>query len=710
MNTFLFRVGRALCCGVAGCQGVVALALRWLGLGCTFAAGLGTRAFQGRGHAAVVRWAGWGACVWLAGAPGWAAAAPAAALADAAQRCAPSITGVYATRGEGAEVLLRASGHADAGSAGPPTGLPASAWVPVKLPDRWTAPGRWPEHSGAVWYRVDWHNPCAADASPGVALATNTINMAGELWLGDTLLWRDRHLTEPLSRSWNLPRYWRLPAPLVRPGANTLWVRVLGAAAQLPGLGELALGAPADMADVTARSSWNKRTLFVVNVAISGALGVFFFFAWALRREQKAYGWYALASLLWVLFAANIVATETWPFPDTVVAGRANMTALVLYMAAFTVFSWRFGDMRLPRLEPALGLLVAALVALVWLTPERGLADALNVTMVCCVAIFVGAAGLFMLRALRTRQADHLMLALCMALFVVVGLHDLFLVQGAISPGGAWTPYSSLAITLCMALILGGRMARNIRRIERFNVELTDSVAHARANLQTTLAREHALVLRNLRLNERLGIAHELHDGLGDALVRSIALVEQASAPLQNRQFLSILKLLRDDLRQMIDGDSCRGVTVPATPQQWLAPLRHRFTGLFDELDIRSSWQHPAEWAQAPNALQCLALTRVVEEAMTNIIKHSRARHVRVVLANTDSGGLALRVEDDGVGFDVQAVQTAGLSVGMRSMQARMARVGGDLQVQSAPGATVLTVQLMPSALPESQPATLTDR
>ena len=49
---------------------------------------------------------------------------------------------------------------------------------------------------------MDWRNPCAAAASPGVALATDSINMAGELWVGHTLLWRDRHLAEPLSRSW----------------------------------------------------------------------------------------------------------------------------------------------------------------------------------------------------------------------------------------------------------------------------------------------------------------------------------------------------------------------------------------------------------------------------------------------------------------------------------------------------------------------------
>lgn len=49
----------------------------------------------------------------------------------------------------------------------------------------------------------------------------------------------------------------------------------------------------------------------------------------------------------------------------------------------------------------------------------------------------------------------------------------------------------------------------------------------------------------------------------------------------------------------------------------------------------------------------------------------------------------------------------ARVSVGMRSMQARMQRVGGELQVQSAPGATVLTVHLMPAQAPESQPAPL---
>jgi glucose-6-phosphate-specific signal transduction histidine kinase len=52
-------------------------------------------------------------------------------------------------------------------------------------------------------------------------------------------------------------------------------------------------------------------------------------------------------------------------------------------------------------------------------------------------------------------------------------------------------------------------------------------------------------------------------------------------------------------------------------------------------------------------------------------------------------------IEDDGVGFDVQAVQHAGLSVGMRSMTARAERMGGQLQVASGPTGTTLTVVLV---------------
>ena len=204
--------------------------------------------------------------------------------------------------------------------------------------------------------------------------------------------------------------------------------------------------------------------------------------------------------------------------------------------------------------------------------------------------------------------------------------------------------------------------------------------------------------LSNTRLQERLQISHDLHDGLGGSLVRMMALVEQADAPLQNHQFLSLLKLIRDDLRQTIDSGSSAGVKVPATPNEWIAPLRHRFIQLFDELEIDATWQLPAQWRTPPNALQCLALTRLVEESLINVLKHSRARHVQLQLQQAERDSLVLSIEDNGVGFDVAAVRQAGISVGMRSMHARITAVNGTLEVISRPGRTTLTATLQLTA------------
>jgi len=66
--------------------------------------------------------------------------------------------------------------------------------------------------------------------------------------------------------------------------------------------------------------------------------------------------------------------------------------------------------------------------------------------------------------------------------------------------------------------------------------------------------------------------------------------------------------------------------------------------------------------------LECLSLQRVAEEALTNIVKHSHATvvQIRIYYENT---ALVMEVEDNGVGFDVDLVNQAGLSVGLRSYE-----------------------------------------
>jgi signal transduction histidine kinase len=587
-----------------------------------------------------------------------------------AQACLPQILSIQSAKAAGL---------------GPaPLGDTTLQWHNVTLPDHWL--DRWPGYSGAVWYRIDWQRGCAhphATPADPVALALHSMVMAGEVFVNGDLLWRDRHLAEPLSRSWNMPRFWLLPESALHAGTNSVWIRVHGLAEQTPGLGEVRLGEPEALRQWHEQTWWNQRTLFTMNIVVSAVLGVLFGFAWLQRRASKAFGWYALNAFCWALFLANILATEAWPFPDTLAVARGNLLVFVLFSLSFCLFTWRFGGLRLPRLEKLLWALSLAGMAAAVFAPWPLVDGALPVGLVffgICVATSLH----FPLHAWRTREAGHLVYAACLLVFLAAGLHDMLVLKKVLDASVPWMPYTAPLTMLALSMVLGRQFMLGMRRIEQFNQELTDSVARACDELGSTLAREHALALSHSRLQERLQLAHDLHDSLGGSLVRSIAMVEQAGSPLHNRQFLSMLKLLRDDLRQA-----------------WIAPLRHRFASLFDALDMQSDWQVPAAWPQPPGALPCLALTRVLEEALANVVKHSRAQCVQVELQWPEPHWLVLRITDDGAGFDVAAVQQAGMGVGLRSMQARLQRLGGHLDMDSEPGATVLAAWL---PLPGGQP------
>ena len=82
------------------------------------------------------------------------------------------------------------------------------------------------------------------------------------------------------------------------------------------------------------------------------------------------------------------------------------------------------------------------------------------------------------------------------------------------------------------------------------------------------------------------------------------------------------------------------------------------------------------------------AAYRIVQEALTNVARHARARQVGVLLETTN-GELRLIVEDDGQGFDAQATEKRAKRerrLGMASMRERAVLVGGTLEVESKPG------------------------
>ena len=109
-------------------------------------------------------------------------------------------------------------------------------------------------------------------------------------------------------------------------------------------------------------------------------------------------------------------------------------------------------------------------------------------------------------------------------------------------------------------------------------------------------------------------------------------------------------------------------------------------TGMHVELEARLSEE------RLPPEVET-ALYRIVQEALTNVVKHSGATRVSVLLTERDHA-VAAMVEDDGMGFEIDRVREDGL--GLVGMRERIGLVGGRLQVESSAGAGTTVVAEVP--------------
>jgi two-component system sensor histidine kinase UhpB len=110
--------------------------------------------------------------------------------------------------------------------------------------------------------------------------------------------------------------------------------------------------------------------------------------------------------------------------------------------------------------------------------------------------------------------------------------------------------------------------------------------------------------------------------------------------------------------------------------------LRHLVTRHGERAGLRASFSATPPDARAPVEIET-GCFRIVQEALSNVARHARARHVEVTLTVQD-GALEVTVRDDGVGFNVERLRTG---LGIVGMGERADFVGGRLDIESTPGA-----------------------
>lgn len=244
------------------------------------------------------------------------------------------------------------------------------------------------------------------------------------------------------------------------------------------------------------------------------------------------------------------------------------------------------------------------------------------------------------------------------------------------------------------------RLKSDISRSDEKLEELESVLKVARGEMKETMEREAAQKKRDLsgkkileiREFERQRIARDLHDSVVQNLTNVVHKVEICSKLIEvdtircrlelqamSKSIREIIQNMREviyDLRPMSMDDIGLDITI----ERELSKIRNYGT-------INVSFEIEGE-SKKLSSVVSLTILRVVQEACNNIIKHARANYIDVRIIY-EKEYVEVRIEDDGVGFEVEDIvhlnRKDGSGFGISMMKERIFLLSGELQINSEP-------------------------
>jgi signal transduction histidine kinase len=288
------------------------------------------------------------------------------------------------------------------------------------------------------------------------------------------------------------------------------------------------------------------------------------------------------------------------------------------------------------------------------------------------VAVIAPAVALYSLAL--SRRRTHLVAAVVVAA-AAVALADVFL---AGRHPHALTLQTASHVALVAVPVLAAEALRNRRSYVRLLLERLDAAERTReVEAQRRAEQERLRIARELHdvvahtlttINVQAGVAAHLLDGEPERAQAALATIEGAS-----HEALDELRVILGVLREQ---DGAEAPLEPAPTMESIASLIEHGRAAGGEISLKVTGEQPGWVADAVQ----LAAFRIVQESLTNTLRHARAAHAAVRVRYVPDR-LELEVVDDGVG----ASSTDG-GRGLVGMRERVALFGGELHAGSRPG------------------------
>jgi signal transduction histidine kinase len=249
---------------------------------------------------------------------------------------------------------------------------------------------------------------------------------------------------------------------------------------------------------------------------------------------------------------------------------------------------------------------------------------------------------------------------------------------------------------------LYAQVLRFSQGLEQQVAERTSELDCARKELAGKAAELQRLLAITVHVQEeeRGRIARDLHDGSNQLITGTLYELQAARESLLGQRIPTALEKLETvkSLLRRIEAENRRiilGLRPPILDVHGLVPALKADAASFQEQhQISCSVQVSEASIHLAPEIE-IAAYRIAQESLNNVAGHAQAQHV-FIHVHLELSRLCLVVEDDGVGFDPETVHAAeSREMGLIGMRERAQSIGGQLQVQSAPGhGTRITLQV----------------
>lgn len=479
----------------------------------------------------------------------------------------------------------------------------------------------------------------------------------------------------PLWHDWNRPIYGALPEPVLRPGTNRIDIILTQS-----DIGRLALYpvyvGEADAIRLTWLSRFAFRTGMVrMNIGLAAILGGAFFALWRMNRRGQGLGWLPLAMagatiFGWQLAYPNMAPPGTWWRFASILAMHGTAYCLYMFLRDF------FQERSQLAFVAVHATIAAGLAILLAGYPVLGVSAAgasfigVAVAVICILWILLTTPLL--------ARADRIALVLLFSLSAscaVTAWLDSFLAQQVVR-----LPLGQVAVTLLFAGIswtLVQWLVEIKRQRDRLSESLRDQVRAKSVELDEMYRALGRQKEKQVVAQERQRIMLDLHDGIGGQLVNTLAYLENSGR--DDPVLRDAIEDALTDMALMIDSLHA-DADIPAV----LGMIRNRLEPLLARHSARLEWNvegDPRFDNQTRSGV--LGIMRIVQEAITNAVKHSDAS---VIELHADDRNIWVR--DNGKGFDLAAEADRPLSesgLGLKGMRQRAQNIGISLQIDTSP-------------------------